>query len=86
MLCAPQPGVEAKSQTEKPSIIIMRTTIGCGSGSGIEGGRMVGLWSQTWHLFEMTFKLQAPFIGDFPVPIGLNNRMDPLHQLKPQES
>ena len=32
------------------------------------------------------FKLQAPFIGDFPVPIGLNSRMDPLHQLKPQES
>ena len=29
--------MEAKSQTEKPSIIIMRTTIGCGSGSGIEG-------------------------------------------------
>lgn len=28
---------EAKSQTEKPSIIIMRTTIGCGSGSGTEG-------------------------------------------------
>lgn len=28
---------EAKAQTEKPSIIIMRTTIGCGSGPAIEG-------------------------------------------------
>ena len=36
---------EAKSQTEKPSIIIMRTTIGCGSGAGIEGQLLtVGLW------------------------------------------
>jgi transketolase len=28
---------EAKSQTEKPTIIVMKTTIGCGAGVGIEG-------------------------------------------------
>eukprot|EP00929_Paragymnodinium_shiwhaense_P103980 TRINITY_DN678_c0_g1_i5.p1 TRINITY_DN678_c0_g1~~TRINITY_DN678_c0_g1_i5.p1 ORF type:complete len:982 (-),score=266.98 TRINITY_DN678_c0_g1_i5:102-2993(-) len=29
--------MEAKSQSEKPTLVIMRTTIGCGAGSGIEG-------------------------------------------------
>jgi len=28
---------EAKSQTEKPTIVIMKTTIGCGAGRGLEG-------------------------------------------------
>eukprot|EP00440_Ansanella_granifera_P033818 gb/GFBE01036691.1/.p1 GENE.gb/GFBE01036691.1/~~gb/GFBE01036691.1/.p1 ORF type:complete len:854 (+),score=201.88 gb/GFBE01036691.1/:1-2562(+) len=28
---------EAKSQTEKPTVIIMKTTIGCGAGRGLEG-------------------------------------------------
>ncbi|CAK0820587.1 unnamed protein product, partial [Prorocentrum cordatum] len=28
---------EAKSQTEKPTIVVMKTTIGCGAGVGIEG-------------------------------------------------
>jgi len=28
---------EAKSQTQKPTIIIMKTTIGCGAGAGVEG-------------------------------------------------
>ena len=30
---------EAKAQTEKPSLLVMRTTIGCGAGPAVEGTR-----------------------------------------------
>lgn len=29
---------DAKSQTEKPTLVVMKTTIGCGAGKGVEGG------------------------------------------------